>query len=433
MQSSDSNQLTHIAVAADDGSAKTAILDRLQTRGNFIVRAPADWEGLATVLQEQWCESLLVGPFAGASPLEIIQRVKSRYPSPPAMIMVGEPNLPTVLKAFRCGFFDFVRSDVPNNLELIDAVERSAAQSLRERRQQYRIALLESEARRDSVTGLPKFPFVEERMNALIRAAAKRPLRFAILVLAVEQMDELRGTFGHRVSDRVHYEFAKRLKLAARSSDTLARLDENWFILLVDREAMARSLEGARQRLASSVATELEIDAVGVAINAKIGVAAFDEHGSTVDELVESAKSNAVPATSLSPEPGDATRGHKSPGAGEAAPPGNGGRVEAVSPVASASENSAVADAPPRTRERRRTPRQRTYRGGILVLGGGSGTIRCIIRDLSTGGARVEIEGHFTVPKDLELLIPETNQRLTAEIRWHRGQQIGLQFTELTH
>lgn len=339
---------------------------------------------------------MILGTLGDESATAVNDRIRSHYIVPPSAIIVGKPSIGSVLKAFRCGFADFISTAPLSRRELGDAVSRAAIQCRRARKEQYRIAQLEADAQRDSATGLPNSGFVEERIRALIRAKARRPVSFAILLLGVDKLDDLRATFGHRIADRVLFEFAKRLRSAVRESDTLARLDDDWFVLLVDRDAAPQTLEGARQRLARVTATELALSDVGLRIAAQIGVARFPENGRSTDELVRHAKGDAetlggqAPVDLISDENGGAgvTTQYDAEAGGTDAVMAPADPIKAVLAGTAGTEAAIAAQ---RERDRRETPRHRTYKRGTLILTDGVGSISCVVRDISEGGARVSV------------------------------------------
>ncbi len=78
-------------------------------------------------------------------------------------------------------------------------------------------------------------------------------------------------------------------------------------------------------------------------------------------------------------------------------------------------------------KERRSTPRQRTYKGGSIVFGLAAG-IDCVIRNLSEAGASLEVESPVGVPDDFTLLIkPELTKR-NCHVELRSANRIGVHF-----
>jgi hypothetical protein len=84
-------------------------------------------------------------------------------------------------------------------------------------------------------------------------------------------------------------------------------------------------------------------------------------------------------------------------------------------------EDRRVAENP-----RRKWPRTKTFKGGQIVWIGG-GPIQCIIRNMSEGGACLEV--HSPIPHDKFDLIFEASQaRYSCVVVWRQPPKMGVQF-----
>lgn len=79
-------------------------------------------------------------------------------------------------------------------------------------------------------------------------------------------------------------------------------------------------------------------------------------------------------------------------------------------------------------KEDRVAPRNRTFlpaKVEIEELGISAG---CTIRDLSESGARLQLSESVSLPSSFRLHIPKFDRSVTAELRWRRGDFVGVQF-----
>ena len=76
--------------------------------------------------------------------------------------------------------------------------------------------------------------------------------------------------------------------------------------------------------------------------------------------------------------------------------------------------------------ENRRAARQRVT-GPALILGPKL-EVSCIIRDLSSTGARVEVPSVVKLPPAFNLLLLKTNSSRHVLLRWRRGDFAGVEF-----
>jgi len=72
--------------------------------------------------------------------------------------------------------------------------------------------------------------------------------------------------------------------------------------------------------------------------------------------------------------------------------------------------------------------RMRTLKAGRAIFNGGYASFECSIKDLSTGGARLQFGDATGIPQNFELLILTDGVRKPCTVRWRRGNQIGVSF-----
>lgn len=67
---------------------------------------------------------------------------------------------------------------------------------------------------------------------------------------------------------------------------------------------------------------------------------------------------------------------------------------------------------------------------GKIYFKGGLRTIDCTIRNISEGGAKLEIDPTNTIPDEFELHIPERDRSYHVKIVWRDAKHLGVQFLE---
>ena len=78
--------------------------------------------------------------------------------------------------------------------------------------------------------------------------------------------------------------------------------------------------------------------------------------------------------------------------------------------------------------ERRKSHRSRTYLGGRIAFNRRFSTMDCLVRNLSSNGARVVFTNTVTVPDELELTITHKAQTFRARMVWRQHEEAGLVF-----
>lgn len=77
--------------------------------------------------------------------------------------------------------------------------------------------------------------------------------------------------------------------------------------------------------------------------------------------------------------------------------------------------------------EQRRSPRQRTYKGGTISFGTYP-SVDCIIRNLSATGACLAVQSVASIPDHFTLLVKPELLKRSCRVAWRDNQKIGVHF-----
>lgn len=77
--------------------------------------------------------------------------------------------------------------------------------------------------------------------------------------------------------------------------------------------------------------------------------------------------------------------------------------------------------------EKRVAPRHRVLKGGKLAFGGGGG-IDCMVRNISSGGARLDVVNPIGVPPSFTLVIQTDQFMRRCHAVWSNDKRIGVAF-----
>jgi len=78
--------------------------------------------------------------------------------------------------------------------------------------------------------------------------------------------------------------------------------------------------------------------------------------------------------------------------------------------------------------EKRLAPRRNTVIPAVLVYNGGRGKTECIIRNLSTSGAKLEVKGSVaSIPNTFDLIAPGHRPH-PCRVVWRTLKELGVQF-----
>ena len=97
-------------------------------------------------------------------------------------------------------------------------------------------------ARFDALTGLPNRGYLTERLGEALQRSDRNGRAVALLRIEIDRFDELSDSLGHQRSDTLLKELAARLSRNCRSTDMVARLGSDAFVVLM--EGLAQADEG---------------------------------------------------------------------------------------------------------------------------------------------------------------------------------------------
>ena len=79
--------------------------------------------------------------------------------------------------------------------------------------------------------------------------------------------------------------------------------------------------------------------------------------------------------------------------------------------------------------EQRKQRRQRVLKEGKIVTSDMNSLIDVKIRDMSASGALVNLPANVVMPDNFNLLVVSERLLYPAELRWRKGEAMGLEFT----
>jgi len=79
-------------------------------------------------------------------------------------------------------------------------------------------------------------------------------------------------------------------------------------------------------------------------------------------------------------------------------------------------------------KEQRDLRRRRSLKGGRIVFNNGSSTIDCIIKNLSEGGARVQVENSMGIPTQFMLFLDDGGPAKSCVVKWRTTTALGVAF-----
>ena len=80
--------------------------------------------------------------------------------------------------------------------------------------------------------------------------------------------------------------------------------------------------------------------------------------------------------------------------------------------------------------ERRGSQRQKSFLRGCVYFNKRRNAVDCLIRDISSAGARIIFSDTVSIPDVVDLYIPQKEQSVRAHVQWRHGDEVGLTFPD---
>ena len=148
------------------------------------------------------------------------------------------------------------------------------------------LATARSDALRDPLTGLPNRMLLEDRIDQALRSYQRCEEGFTLIVVDLDGFKDVNDVRGHSAGDAVLRSLARRFQAIVRSSDTVARVGGDEFVILslnTSSDDEATMLVG---RLRHALRRPFRVEGATVEIDGSIGWAVFPEDGATANELL---------------------------------------------------------------------------------------------------------------------------------------------------
>jgi diguanylate cyclase (GGDEF)-like protein len=134
------------------------------------------------------------------------------------------------------------------------------------------VETLSHQALHDSLTGLPNRALLIDRLTQALVDSRRRQREVGVAFLDLDHFKRVNDSLGHPAGDALLIQVAGRLTEVLRSSDTLARISGDEFVVVWRDLASADDVAALSERLLSVFSEPFEIAMTEVEISASVGV-----------------------------------------------------------------------------------------------------------------------------------------------------------------
>ena len=131
----------------------------------------------------------------------------------------------------------------------------------------------------DALTGLASRLQLEDRLDAAALRAESHQRRLALLYIDMDGFKPINESYGYEAGDALLREVAQRLTGLGRSTDTLARMGADEFIMLMDGDPDHASAALVADRIRQAVQRPCLLQGREVHLSCSIGIVLYPDHG----------------------------------------------------------------------------------------------------------------------------------------------------------
>ncbi len=164
------------------------------------------------------------------------------------------------------------------------AVHRIAIQRLRQAQ-----ATIHTRARRDDLTGLPNRAAAIAEIDQLMARARRRGWQVAVLLVDLDRFKLVNDGLGHQAGNQVLKTVAARLTAAVRSTDLVARIAGDEFLVVLDGIADRDVVERIGQSLVGTFDMPIPLANTEAVLGASVGAAMFPDDAEDAESLIQMA------------------------------------------------------------------------------------------------------------------------------------------------
>jgi len=152
-----------------------------------------------------------------------------------------------------------------------------------------REAHIRHQAYHDELTGLPNRARAEDELARMLTESGGESCVTA-MVIHLSNLRELNASLGHGIADEVLRQTAKKLVIACRPGEFVARLGASRYLMLLRRRHSAQQAPRMAATIVDTVKEPLTVDQVEIEPQARAGLCSSPEQGGAADEMIRRAE-----------------------------------------------------------------------------------------------------------------------------------------------
>jgi diguanylate cyclase (GGDEF)-like protein len=263
-----------ILVAEDSLVVRAVVREQLEEQGYDVVEAEDGEAALNQAFAARPDAILLDIEMPGMNGYEVLTRLKTDpdLADIPVVFLTGHTTTADMVEGLRAGAHDYLKKP----FEPAELMARIAG-AVRIKRLQDELRLRNSEldllSRIDGLTGLHNRRHIDETLEKAGASALRHGQVLSVLILDIDHFKHVNDTYGHPGGDLVLVEFARRLRLVARTNDVVGRWGGEEFVIIAPQTDLEGALALGERARADIAADTIQVGDEQVAVTVSVGCA----------------------------------------------------------------------------------------------------------------------------------------------------------------
>lgn len=131
--------------------------------------------------------------------------------------------------------------------------------------------------------------YFQARLEKDIYASEDSSTEMGVLFIDLDRFKQVNDSLGHEAGDMLLQEIARRLKGCVRGSDSVARIDDDEFTVIVTGLTDYDAIELVANKILEALKQPVELAGEKLSVSPSIGVSIYPAHGTSVSALVKNA------------------------------------------------------------------------------------------------------------------------------------------------
>ncbi|PWT72336.1 MAG: GGDEF domain-containing protein [Proteobacteria bacterium] len=146
-------------------------------------------------------------------------------------------------------------------------------------------------ATHDQLTGLLGRALLRDKTVEAVERARRYGTKVAVFVIDLDQFKRINDSLGHASGDQILIEAASRLRRSVRSTDVVARIGGDEFVVVMPDITSLADVEQCAANLVMKLSPEIQVDEQLINVTASVGVCVYPDFASDAKHLLKRADS----------------------------------------------------------------------------------------------------------------------------------------------